>query len=423
MRKSASLRQFGNPAQRSSRAFARLISLLLGAVLAAACGGSSDPFNLNPLWVVTDVVVTDLDGDGRSDVLTTARYVSDNSEGRLTVYRQTTPGHFTMESYVVGTYPWMIAARDVDGDGAPDVAIVDSGVGQPVQGQLWLLRQDPTQRGHLLPAQSLVTTRLASTVAIADLNGDGAPDLALDDNVQVQGGSGVTVLYQNKSARGTFAAPVIVPLPGQAGALAAGDVDGDARADLAVYTGTSPYGTPPPTLDVLSVLHQNADGTLASAVTFAPRSGLNSRRLVVRDADGDGHADVLQFLTPCCNPPASLTLVLQAPVGIFRDVATPLNGITADDAAFGDFDGDGRVDAAVVGSASARITLLRQTTSGGFVATGTVDLPASMSRITAGDVDGDGRTDLVVLGQDNQAWVLLQVAGQPGTFAAPRRLP
>ena len=117
---------------------------------------------------------------------------------------------------------------------------------------------------------------------------------------------------------------------------------------------------------------------------------------------------------------------LSRPSGTFRDVATPLPGVGADDVAFGDFDGDGRLDAAGVNSLRSQLTLLRQAPDGTFVVTASIEMPAGVSRITSGDVDGDGRTDLVVVSDTNReirAWVVLQVPGQPGTFAAPRLLP
>lgn len=46
-----------------------------------------------PLWVPADVVVTDVDDDGRADVLTLAMLSTSmfHREGRLVVYRQRSP--------------------------------------------------------------------------------------------------------------------------------------------------------------------------------------------------------------------------------------------------------------------------------------------------------------------------------------------
>lgn len=412
------------------RAAARWMSLLLGGALVFGCGGGGDdPYHLYPSFMVTDVVVIDLDGDGRNDVLTVARYAPDAShdEGRLTVYRQTTAGHFTVESYTFGIWPTAMTVTDVDGDDAPDVAIVDYGPRDHSQpGRLWLLRQDPAQRGRLLAVQMLAEGSINGPVAIGDLNGDGAPDIAIAAILVGPGENGVSVLYQNRGVRGSFAAPVVVPLQGRAGSVTSGDLDGDGRTDLVIYTLTGPRGAQPPEPSVLSVLRQQADGTLTAVATLTPRTGLNSRRFEIRDADGDGRADIMHYETTCCGSFSYFTVLLQGPIGTFREVATRLDRGPGE-VAFGDLSGDGRVDVAGVAIGVAEVELRRQDADGTFRVTGTIPLPtSSLHGITAGDVDGDGRTDLVVVGSadhDNRAWVLLQVPGQPGTFGAPRLLP
>lgn len=413
-----------------------LLSGLIAVAAAIGCGGGGGgggDGSLYPLWVQTDVAIVDLDGDGRADVLTTAMLSTSATQrsGHLTVYRQTTAGNFTAEDHVVGGYPWSLAIGDVDGDGAPDIVLVDAVSTDPSQPhRIWLLRQDRTQRGRLLAPQVLLESPFAYAAVIADLNGDGAPDIAVDDNALTRGGNGITVLHQNAAARGSFAAPAIVSLTGKVGGIATGDLDQDGHADLAVNFTTGPIGPPTPT--ALALLLQ-PDGALQVAATLAPANGRNTARVAIRDIDGNGLPDALRYQTPCCgNPPAYLTAVLQGPAGQFGAVDTPLAGIDGiNDAAFADFNGDGRVDAAVagffpVGSPSrvaARVNIFLQGAGGTFARSASTDVQGAPSRIAAGDVDGDGRPDLVLLGEDNAAWLMRNRADQPGTFSAPQRLP
>jgi hypothetical protein len=131
----------------------RWLGPVAAAMLLAACGGGAfaDTDPLFPMFLVTDVVVADLDGDGRNDVLTIAQYRSDSTrfEGRLTVRRQTSPGSFTAESYVFGTGPSAMIVADVDGDGRTDLLAVGD------DNRAWVLLQVPGQPGTFGSPQML----------------------------------------------------------------------------------------------------------------------------------------------------------------------------------------------------------------------------------------------------------------------------
>ena len=70
-------------------------ALLLSTLVACGAGNPDDNW-LYPLWVPTDVLVADINGDGRADILTLAMLASSASqrEGRLLVRLQsaTAPG-------------------------------------------------------------------------------------------------------------------------------------------------------------------------------------------------------------------------------------------------------------------------------------------------------------------------------------------
>jgi hypothetical protein len=384
----------------------------------AACGGGGggggDSDWLYPLWVPTDVAVVDVDGDGRADVLTLAQVATSMSqrEGRLIVHLQTSPGSFAaVQTAVVGEYPWRFAVGDIDGDGAVDVAVVDVDGSRGV----WVLLQDTGNRGHLLAAREVASGVGADDVSLGDLNGDGAPDLAVADR-SVNSGR-LWLLYQDAARRGSFLPAVAMPVPGIATTgVVAGDVDGDGRADLAMTVALAPDKYTPNS--VIGISLQQPDGTIGPVETIAPQHGLNVARMTIADYDGDGRNDVFAYFTPSSSQyQAKLMVLLQGPVpGQFSEpVDTPMQDIKGiNDAVIADLDGDRRPDAAVagffpVGSPSvvyARLNRFTQSGAGAFALVSSSDLSVDASCVTAGDVDGDGRNEIVALGPEDRFVVL-----------------
>jgi hypothetical protein len=401
------------------------VALLVGVI--TACGGS-DPFHIYPLWVPTDVVVTDVDGDGRAEVMTLAMLSESEGhrEGRLTLYRQTSPGIFeTPDNYAVGRYPWKLAVDDIDGDGRLDVVATDT-----ERTDIGLLLQDAQNEGRFLPEQRIEVGGTSYEAAVADLNGDGLPDIAV-------GGMSnrAVLLYQDPTQRGSFLAPESFPLPGGSGYVAAGDLNRDGRADLVFWLYLSEHDYVPSGTHAISF--QEDSGTLSLPTSFAPQSGLNVDLLSVVDHDGDGANDLVVFYSPSSQSyRAKLTVILQSSTaGTFAlPVDTSLAGYSGlDGATVADLNGDGAPDVAFAGfwptgsdplsppDVHSQVKVFLQAGST-FAFAGAYNLPFSCSRVGAGDLDGDGLNDLVVLGDGNRSLVLMQIPSLPGTFAAPRAL-
>ena len=398
--------------------------LAVACLLLWGCGGGGGDTSLFfPLWIPTDVVVTDVDGDGRADVVTLAHVSTSMSqgEGRLVVYRQTSPGTFALpESYVVGLFPWKLATGDVDGDGLTDLVVTD------VDGRaVWLLRQDPLRKGRVLPPRQVASGIYAYEAAVADLNGDGASDIAIADDLQ--GSNRMVLLYQDPAQRGTFLPEVNFTLPGTPFNVTAGDLNGDGRADLFtwIYLASSGY-TPN---GELAISLQQPDGTLGPVTTMAPQTGLNAGLLAIADYNGDGKNDLFAFFTPFnADYKAKLSVLMQGqqPGTFTAPVDTSLAGIRGiDGATVADLNGDGRPDVAVAGffPGGSRLNLFTQSGGGAFALAGVYTMPIAVSRVAAGDINGDGLNDLVVLGGDNRCLVLIQSPTLPGTFSGPRPLP
>lgn len=418
------------------RARVRRSAVFLCDALLASCGGSggdgSGPDDwLYPLTVPTDVTIADLDGDGRQDVLTLEQLATSETDrkGRLVYYRQTDTGAFAAPVVtLVGTYPWHFAIADLDGDGAPDIVIIDAGTDSA-----WLLWQDGVQRGRFEPPLQLATDIHGYDPVIADLNGDGAPDIALPGRGSPPALATVRILYQDPSNAGNFLPAADLPMPGNTAHVAAGDLNQDGRSDLVASVLTSGGGTTPPTI-LLGYRPQLADGTLGPFTSPASHAGLNVARLAVADYDGDGAYDLFTYLTPYSSQyTATFTVVLQDVLpGTFLVASnTRLDGVRGlDDAAFADLNRNGLPDAAVAGffptgspsTVKSQVNLFTQSGGGLFAPTAVHEMPVAVSRIAAGDLNGDGAMDLVGFAGADGCVVLLQSATTPGVFSPPRPL-
>lgn len=425
------------PAPRPAIGVGQLLDLVrIGSSLLAAffvgqlagCGGGGGGASFGVLWIPTDVVVADVDGDGALDVLTLAVYVDRNGdrEGRLLYYRQTAPGEFSAPTTIVlGQFPWRMALGDIDGDDAPDLVVTDT----DAQETYWV-QQSSSHRGQFLAPVALTAGLVGYEAAIADLNDDGAPDVAIAD--AAAGSSRVVVYYQDPNNRGSFATEVEVTLAGRPLNIVAGDVDDDGLPDLLIWIYTSPAAVYPPT-GALVVAYQKAGGGFDVSSELAPRTGLNVGRLAIEDANGNGRRDLLVFHTPfSASYTAQLAVVVQTSARAFDPaVTTPLVGVRGiDGAVLADLDDDDLPDSAVVGffavgtpsTVQSRANLLHNDGTGAFVLAAQIEMPIAVSRVAAGDLDGDDRNDLVLLGEENQCLVAFQSRTTPGTFSAPRML-
>jgi hypothetical protein len=411
----------------------RLPALLALALSLSACGPAMDEDAnwLFPLWVPTQVLVADIDSDGRADILTLAMLARSDTEreGRLLVRRQTAPGVFAPAvSYEVGHDPWKMALGDLNADGAPDLVVADVGVAHlGLPPALWLIRQNLGQRGSFLAPEALVVQpQRPYGVALADLNGDNALDIVLADSLAP--GRGATLIYQDPGKPGDFSAPTLLSLPGDATEVATGDLNGDGRTDLAFRLFLEAIDFVPHT--TLALVYQQPGGTLGTPLQLAAQQGLNTRLLTVVDWDRNGVPDLAEFFTPASvNYQARFTRLIQSnPPGSFTPAQTLLAGVPGlDGGVVADLNGDGLPDFATVGAYPvgspstilSSLHIMFNDGLGGLSMQPAISLPIASARVAAGDLNGDGLGDLVILGEDNRVFALLQLASARGSFGAP----
>jgi hypothetical protein len=307
----------------------------------------------------------------------------------------------TVATYGTGTTssPRSIAAADVNGDGKLDLLTVNQGSNTA-----------GVQLGNGDGSFGTVTTFSTGPgsqplgIAVADVNGDGKPDLLTAN----QGSSGVGVLLG--TGTGSFGTVTTfstgsTSLPAS---IAVADVNGDGKLDLLTANRTS---------NSAGVLLGNGDGSFRNVTIFNTGGNSAPYSIAVADVNGDGKLDLL---TANINTNTAGVL-LGTGTGSFGTVTTFSTGPTSTplSIAVADVNGDGKPDllTANQGSNSAGVLLGTGTGSFGNVATFSTGPTSTPIGITVADVNGDGKLDLLTANQgSNSAGVLL--GNGDGTFGA-----
>src|SRR5262245_50439240 len=128
--------------------------------------------------------------------------------------------------FATGGSPVAVAVGDFNGDRRPDLAAANqfTAAGPSEPSTVSVLLGDGS--GGFAPAVSFAAGIGSASVAVADFNGDGKPDLAVANAGTGFLGSGVSVSVLLADGSGGFAAPVNTAVVGAARSLAVRDFNG-----------------------------------------------------------------------------------------------------------------------------------------------------------------------------------------------------
>jgi FG-GAP-like repeat/IPT/TIG domain/FG-GAP repeat len=171
-------------------------------------------------------VVADIDGDGKPDIVSANSYLN-----TVSVYRNTTPagGAISFASDVdfnTGNFPEGVAIGDIDGDGKPDLVVANN-----TDNTLSVLLNTSTVGTISFATQVTVNSgSSAYDLVIADFDGDGKPDIAVDDQY-----NNTVSVHRNLSTPGTVAInPNVDYSTGEIPySITTADFDGDGKPDIA----------------------------------------------------------------------------------------------------------------------------------------------------------------------------------------------
>ena len=201
--------------------------------------GKNDGSFQTPVQIATprnpvSFAAADLNGDKNLDLVVAdngAPFASVPVDGSVLVYFGNGNGTFqSPKTLDAPSFPQAVAIADVNNDGNPDIVVLSEFKGQSFFSRLWVFLGDG--KGNFGAGIETSIDEFAEGLQVADLNGDGLPDVALASccgfaNTEVWAGNG----------DGTFTGPTELPVEISSSFPILADVNGDKKLDLLVGTG------------------------------------------------------------------------------------------------------------------------------------------------------------------------------------------
>jgi hypothetical protein len=289
------------------------------------------------------------------------------------------------KNYLTGGRPVGVAVADMNGDGHPDIVVTSQSNGASSfmwQVNVLLNVGDGTFRA---PASYPVSDQDPPYLAVADLDGDGKPDVAV---TIVSGGASFSVDVLLNQGDGTLAAPSHNYVVGAPQGLVLADIDGDGDNDL-----VAAFNSYPPNAGV-AVLSNQGGGVFAAPRIFS--AGTYPSGVAAGDLNRDGRIDlaVVNYDSEVSTGHGNLSVLLNQGGGNFAPASAYPAGDYLAAVAEGDLNGDGQPDLAVLDSSS-KIGVLFNRGTGSFVGPLSYGAQHPTSEFALGDVSGDGRIDIV----------------------------
>jgi streptogramin lyase len=234
-----------------------------------------------------NVVSADIDGDGYDEIVV-AEGPGPNNSAAIRAYKRdgTLMGEWTIAD---AKYGLTLAAGDLDGDWRDEIVV---GLGPDPQNPatVYVLKYQNGAFTEIASQNVYPDLKYGVNVAVGDVDGDGIPEIITAPGPGPKNPALITVWKLNGNTLNEVSS--FTAFNENYGAnIAAGDVDGDGKAEIIVGNGPDPKNAP-------DVLVLKADGTLT--LEFAPYESTYGYGTYVAatDLDEDGLAEIVTGLGP-----------------------------------------------------------------------------------------------------------------------------
>jgi hypothetical protein len=388
----------------------------LSVLLGNGDGTFKAPITTSIEYFPGDIVVGNFNHDNKLDVaVATAGVVSvllGNGDGTFQ----------SAVDYGADHSAWRLAVGDFNHDGIVDLAVASFNGNQPTHGSVLLGNGD----GTFAAIAAYATGQQPVSVVAADLNSDGYPDLATLNSFD----NSVSVLIGTGKGKFDQAVDYAVGIDGQEGTIVVSDFNGDGKQDLATtgfFGGTVSVllnlgdGTFAKHVDYsvgsypqfmvtgdfnedgkvdlvvgnsgagLSILPGKGDGTFGSPIPFG--SGLSPLGIAAADLNHDGKLDLATVNGSQFSDVVSV--LLGNGDGTFDAPVNYKVGIGPTTVTAADMNQDGNPDLVV--GVGASISVLLGKGDGTFQSASSYPLPATAVALQAADLHGGGKLDVAVV--------------------------
>jgi uncharacterized protein (TIGR03437 family) len=338
----------------------------------ASAPGAPVPAGTTPRALVSG----DFDGDGKLDLA-----IANFAANSVTVLLGNGAGGFAAamgSPFAVGNAPQSLVAGDFNGDGKVDLAIVNLG-----DNTVTVMLGTGTGQFTAGPGSPIPVGAAPVFVASADFNGDNKADLIVANS----GDNTLTVLFGDGAGFFTVAPASPVALAATPQSLALGDLNKDGNQDIVVVNSSAKN---------VAVLLGDGTGRFRAPAVATVTVGSLPLAAVVADMNGDGNMDILV----ANSGDNTVSELVGDGTGAFTVAGgSPFSvGSKPSSLAVADINGDGLTDIITANSTNNNVTVLLGTTSGGF--TPATSSPFAVGTgpcfVTTGDFNGDGKPDAAV---------------------------
>ena len=340
------------------------------------------------------VSVADLNDDNKPDVV-----VCNYASNTISVFKNISkPGLIMFEpktDITTGDGPFECLLRDINGDGKPDLMVLNSS-----ENSMSILKNE-SLNGQIIFGlkQNFQTGGNPRSIATEDLNGDGKPDIIVGNS-----GGGLS-FFKNTATPENISLEVV---PGvYSGGLVAGvtiaDYNNDGSPDISITSG----------FETIIVLKNTSKYGVISFDEIVMQAGFGTGSIESGDLDGDDLTDIVAINQGNNNFSVYKNVGTNGLISFLPRTSYQTESILSYSVRIGDLNGNGKPDIAVANSNMSNIGLFKNESLLGSLAfdglqtyhTGFGSTPRS---VAIADIDSDGKPDIVSSNSNTRSIVILR---------------